>query len=72
MICKRFKALKDIVIVDTKEFDFIIGMSSLFFYHATHNYYVKTIMVEMPKIDKLEWEGTFKRNPIIVMLVICA
>lgn len=60
VMLNRLKTLADLVIFDMEEFDIIFGMSWLSIYHVFLDCYAKIVTLEIPKIEKLEWEGTFR------------
>ncbi|WMV42247.1 hypothetical protein MTR67_035632 [Solanum verrucosum] len=55
-----FQTGADLVILDMTDFDIILGMTWLSPYYAVLNCYTKSVTLEIPGREKLEWEGVYK------------
>lgn len=48
------------------DFDIIMGMAWLFLYHVVLNYIAMAMDLEMLGIDKLEYKGVYKAQPLTI------
>ena len=55
-----FHTWGDLVILDMTDFDIILGLTWLSPYYALHNCKTKSVTLEIPGREKLEWEGVYK------------
>ena len=60
IVIMGFQTWADLVILDMTEFDIILGMTWLSPYYVVLNCNTKFVTLEIPKREKLEWEGVYK------------
>lgn len=62
----------DLVILDMQEFNFILEMSWLSPHCVILDCFAKTATVDMPKMEKLECDGTLRLIPLRILSSIYA
>ncbi|WMV29708.1 hypothetical protein MTR67_023093 [Solanum verrucosum] len=60
-----FQTWADLVILDMMDFDIILGMTLLSPYYVVPNCNTKSVTLEIPSRENLEWEGMYKPAKII-------
>lgn len=54
------------------DFDLILGMDWLASHHVVLNCYAETIILEIPRMSLVIWQGSMSRVPIVVISYIKA
>lgn len=67
IMCMGFLTWVDLVILDMLDLYIIQGMTQLSPYHDVLNYKEKTMTLDMPGMDKFEWEGVYNSKPIKII-----
>ncbi|KAH0761311.1 hypothetical protein KY290_017384 [Solanum tuberosum] len=67
VVCDVLDALihtwADLVIPDMTDFDIILGMILLSLYYVVLTCNAKSVFLEIPSRERLEWEGVYKHKP---------
>ncbi|WMV14153.1 hypothetical protein MTR67_007538 [Solanum verrucosum] len=58
-----FQTWADLVILDMTDFNIILSMTCLSLYYVVLNCNAKSVTLEIPGKEKLEWEGVYKPMP---------
>lgn len=62
-----FQTWADLVILDLTDFNMILGMTWLSLYNTILNFHAKSIALEIPNNERLEWKEVDKPNPAKVI-----